>query len=114
MLNLHWKFLSDKFESHFFSDNLVNVVFIDSKDSLFGFTRHALSVTMLEVHMPQHIVFSTRNISKQLCLINTLLAAINLFSQISSRLEVFCKNGVFGNFAKFTAKHLCPSVFLIN
>ena len=25
----------------------------------------------------------------------------------SSQLEVFCKNGVFKNFAKFTGKHLC-------
>ena len=29
----------------------------------------------------------------------------------SSRPEVFCKNGVFGNCAKFTGKHLCQSLF---
>ena len=25
--------------------------------------------------------------------------------------EVFCKKGVFGNFAKFTGKHLCQRLF---
>ena len=29
----------------------------------------------------------------------------------SSRLEVFCKIGTFKNFAKFTRKHLCQSLF---
>ena len=29
----------------------------------------------------------------------------------SSRLEVFCKKGVLGNFAKFTGKHLCQRLF---
>ena len=29
----------------------------------------------------------------------------------SSRPEVFCKNGVLKNFAKFTGKHLCKSLF---
>ena len=29
----------------------------------------------------------------------------------SSRPEVFCKKGVFRNFAKFTGKHLCQSLF---
>ena len=29
----------------------------------------------------------------------------------SSRPEVFCKKGVLGNFAKFTGKHLCQSLF---
>ena len=29
----------------------------------------------------------------------------------SSRLEVFCKKGVLKNFAKFTGKHLCQSLF---
>ena len=29
----------------------------------------------------------------------------------SSRLEVFCKKGVLKNFAKFTGKHLCHSLF---
>ena len=29
----------------------------------------------------------------------------------SSRSEVFCKNGVLKNFAKFTGKHLCQSLF---
>ena len=30
----------------------------------------------------------------------------------SSRQEVFCKKGVLRNFAKFTGKHLCQSLFL--
>ena len=30
----------------------------------------------------------------------------------SSRPEVFCKKGVVRNFAKFTGKHLCQSLFL--
>ena len=30
----------------------------------------------------------------------------------SSRPEVFCKNGVLRNFAKFTGKHLYQSLFL--
>ena len=29
----------------------------------------------------------------------------------SSRPEVFCKKGVLRNFAKFTGKHLCQSLF---
>ena len=29
----------------------------------------------------------------------------------SSRPELFCKKSVFRNFAKFTGKHLCPSLF---
>ena len=29
----------------------------------------------------------------------------------SSRLEVFCRKGVLTNFAKFTGKHLCQSLF---
>ena len=29
----------------------------------------------------------------------------------SSRPEVFCKQGVLRNFAKFTGKHLCQSLF---
>ena len=29
----------------------------------------------------------------------------------SSRLEVFCRKGVLRNFAKFTEKHLCQSLF---
>ena len=29
----------------------------------------------------------------------------------SSRLEVFCKKGVLGNFAKFTGKHMCQRLF---
>ena len=30
----------------------------------------------------------------------------------SSRPEVFCRKGVLRNFAKFTGKHLCQSLFL--
>ena len=29
----------------------------------------------------------------------------------TSRLEVFCKNGILRNFKKFTGKHLCQSLF---
>ena len=29
----------------------------------------------------------------------------------SSRPEVFCKKGILRNFAKFTGKHLCQSIF---
>ena len=29
----------------------------------------------------------------------------------SSRPEVFCREGVLGNFTKFTGKHLCQSLF---
>ena len=35
------------------------------------------------------------------------------FSLRSSRLEVSCTKGVLRNFAKFTGKHLCQSIFLI-
>ena len=31
--------------------------------------------------------------------------------QVISRPEVFCKKGVFKNFAKFTGKHVCQSLF---
>ena len=31
----------------------------------------------------------------------------------SSRPDVFCRKGVLRNFAKFTGKHLCQSLFLI-
>ena len=35
-----------------------------------------------------------------------------LRTRISSRPDVFCKEGVFRNFAKFTGKHPCKSLFL--
>ena len=34
-----------------------------------------------------------------------------IFSLRGSRLEVFCKKGVFRKFAKFLGKHLCQSLF---
>ena len=37
--------------------------------------------------------------------------SLNAIKQRSSRPEVFCKNGVLRNFAKFTGKHLCQSFF---
>ena len=37
--------------------------------------------------------------------------ALTLYYFISSRPEVFCKNGVRRNFAKFAGKHLCHSLF---
>ena len=38
---------------------------------------------------------------------------MELFVEIirSSRPKVFCKKGVLSNFAKFTGKHLCQSLF---
>ena len=36
---------------------------------------------------------------------------LKFFTARSSRKEVFCKKGVLGNFAKFTGKHLCQSIF---
>ena len=32
----------------------------------------------------------------------------------SSRPEVFCKKGILADFAKFTGKHLCQSLFFNN
>ena len=43
------------------------------------------------------------NFSKKLSVLVTTLR--------SSRPEVFCKKGVLRNFAKFTGKHLCQSLF---
>ena len=37
--------------------------------------------------------------------------SLNAIKHGSSRPEVFCKNGVLRNFAKFTGKHLCQSFF---
>ena len=42
---------------------------------------------------------------------NTLFLTNQKFSNRSSRPEVFCRKGVLGNFAKFTGKHLCQSLF---
>ena len=39
------------------------------------------------------------------------LPEVTLFR--SSRPEMFCKKGVLRNFAKFTEKHLCQSLFLL-
>ena len=36
----------------------------------------------------------------------------NLTNVRYSRQEMFCKKGVLRNFAKFTGKHLCQSLFL--
>ena len=35
----------------------------------------------------------------------------NNTNERSSRPEVFCKKGILRNFAKFTGKHLCQSLF---
>ena len=35
----------------------------------------------------------------------------NLMHDRCSRPEVFCKKGILRNFAKFTGKHLCQSLF---
>ena len=37
--------------------------------------------------------------------------SLNAIKHRSSRPEVFCKKGVLRNFAKFTGKHLCQSLF---
>ena len=43
---------------------------------------------------------------------NAMLCFFSLGSVIrSSRPDVFCENGVLRNFAKFTGKHLCQSLF---
>ena len=43
---------------------------------------------------------------------NAMLCFFSLGSLIrSSRPDVFCENGVLRNFAKFTGKHLCQSLF---
>ena len=41
------------------------------------------------------------------------LCPLNMYSvhARSSRLEVFCRKAVLRNFAKFTGKHLCQSLF---
>ena len=36
---------------------------------------------------------------------------ISVNNRSSSRPEVFCKKGILRNFAKFTGKHLCQSLF---
>ena len=36
---------------------------------------------------------------------------VNVLLHRSNRPEVFCKNGVLRNFAKFTGKHLCQRLF---
>ena len=46
--------------------------------------------------------------------VNTLSVLLNFFmnsASRSSRPEVFCKKDVLRNFTKFTAKHLCQSLF---
>ena len=42
---------------------------------------------------------------------HTLGYDLNLAIHKSSRPEAFCKKGVYRNFAKFTGKHLCQSLF---
>ena len=44
-------------------------------------------------------------------LAGTLLLENIFYIFISSRPEVFCRKGVLSNFAKFTGKHLCQSLF---
>ena len=39
---------------------------------------------------------------------------LHFFTFRSSRPEIFCKKGVLRNFAKFTRKHLCESLFFNN
>ena len=45
-------------------------------------------------------------------MLNMYLPGIKCYPFRSSRLEVFCRRGVLRNFAKFTGKHLCQSLFL--
>ena len=53
------------------------------------------------------------NVSKHLLCLSKSLDTNTLANIItrSSRTEVFCKKGVLRNFAKFTGKHLCQSLF---
>ena len=44
----------------------------------------------------------------------TCLDSNSRFESRSSRSEVFCKNGVLKNFAKFTGKKLCQNLFFNN
>ena len=53
------------------------------------------------------------------CNCSGLFSILNTWHQIypenqSSHPEVFCKKGVLRNFAKFTGKHLCQSLFFKN
>ena len=41
------------------------------------------------------------------------MGKIHILCVRSSHLEVFCKKGVLKNFAKFTGKQLCQSLFLL-
>ena len=41
----------------------------------------------------------------------TLKLLLRMMNNRSNRPEVFCKKGVLRNFAKFTGKHLCQSLF---
>ena len=45
------------------------------------------------------------------CLILLQLFLCKVNKNRSSRLEVFCKKGALGNFAKFTGINLCQSLF---
>ena len=42
-----------------------------------------------------------------------VLVKVHIFDRATSRPKVFCRKGVFRNFAKFTRKRLCQSLFLI-
>ena len=44
-------------------------------------------------------------------LLSNLMTQINLLLLYKQPSEVFCKKGVIRNFAKFTGKHLCQSLF---
>ena len=44
---------------------------------------------------------------------DSIRITISIRKTRSSRSEVFCKRGVLRNFAKFTRKHLCQSLFLM-
>ena len=63
------------------------------------------------VNKPQEDSFKP-NTTKEAKLSN-ILVQLHYFNTIfrSSRPEVFCKKGVFGNFAKITGKHPCQSLF---
>ena len=51
------------------------------------------------------------NVSYRQLYVVLALLLISCFK--SSRPDVFCEKGVLGNFAKFTGKHLCQSLFLM-
>ena len=60
----------------------------------------------------EHIWTTASETSNDDINIDTLENQITLETLLSSRVEVFCEKGILRNFAKFTGKHMCRSLFL--